>query len=471
MQWKKRREFLRQGLRLENLESRSLLAGLIGESPWQNPLDANDLDCDGALSPSDALVAINAINSGASGEFSGHFAPPQLKGEFENAAEAFLDADGDGVLSPSDPLTVINAINSNVGLGLGHDAPTVTDLGDTIADAHDLTTDAVNGFVRVRGVISGPDDVDYFKVDATKTRLHVMLFSRGSEGLTVAVVDAADQPISDDAEASIEAGSHRPAKLNLEVEAGTTYYIKVSGEGGPYALAVLNFDELTFAPQPDSPPGQDIHGDTPEDATELKLADGRAAVISNIDGKVGDADEDVFTLTAVEGKLILTAQAEFDLLIEIRDSAGVLKTLTVSDRQATAINVAAGTYTVTVAAANAGDTGLYRLHIVNVSGLGSGEHLPPEHPGQIAIETVFAHLDANGDGFLTQEDELVEVRARLARIADDMFDQWDTNNDDKLSLEEVTAGLSTLPPLLPNLPHREGPGPLRRVFGLRLDPR
>src|SRR5262245_25775290 len=106
MQWKKRREFLRRGLRLERLETRSLLAGLIGESPWQNPLDANDLDCDGALSPSDALVAINAINGGASGEFSGHFAPPQLKGDFENAADAFLDADGDGMLSPSDPLTV-----------------------------------------------------------------------------------------------------------------------------------------------------------------------------------------------------------------------------------------------------------------------------------------------------------------------------------------------------------------------------
>src|SRR5262245_28712744 len=86
MYWNKRSAFLRRGLNLEHLESRSLLAGLIAESPWQNPLDANDLDCDGAISPSDALTAINAINSGVSGDFAGRFAPPQLQGEFEHAA-------------------------------------------------------------------------------------------------------------------------------------------------------------------------------------------------------------------------------------------------------------------------------------------------------------------------------------------------------------------------------------------------
>src|SRR5262245_3450224 len=244
MQWKKRRAFLRRGLRLEILESRSLLAGLIGDSPWQNPLDANDLDCDGALSPSDALVAINALNSGAAGEFSSRFAPPQLQGELENAAAAFLDADGDGELSPGDPLTVINAINSHLGLALGRDFPEVEDQGDTTGTAFEL--DAANGFARVRGVIVDSTDIDLFKVVADKSRLHVALFSRGSEGLTVAVVDDTLTPIADNAVADVEAGSHRPAKLNLEVEAGTTYFIKVSGAGGPYALAVLNFDELTF---------------------------------------------------------------------------------------------------------------------------------------------------------------------------------------------------------------------------------
>src|SRR6187431_2221098 len=113
MERKRRVAFLRRILRTEQLESRSLLAGLVGDSPWQNPLDPNDLDSDGVVSPADALSAINALNAGGSGELMTHFAPPQLHGRFENAVSDFLDADGDGNLSASDPLAIINALNAH----------------------------------------------------------------------------------------------------------------------------------------------------------------------------------------------------------------------------------------------------------------------------------------------------------------------------------------------------------------------
>ena len=458
----KRRAFLGRGLRLEHLESRSLLAGLIGESPWQNPLDSNDLDFDGAVSPSDALLAINAINSGVSGEFAVRFAPPQLQGEFEHAATAFLDADGDSALSPSDALTVINAINGNAAFKV--DVPDIDQPG-SIEEAHELSFNN-GGFVRVRGVIENADDVDVFQVAVAKSRLHVALFSRGSGELTVTVVNASNETVDS---AQIEEDSHRPAKLNLEVEAGSTYYLKVSGTGGPYALAVLNFDEMSFAPQPDSPLGQDIHGDTTGDATELNFNRGHAKVVSNIDGKAG-GDADVFELTAIDGTLILTAIADFDLNVELRDSSGVLRTLTVSDRQAVAINVAAGTYFVTVTAANATDTGLYRLRVGNVPAPGGNHELPPGHPANNLVEEVFQRFDTDNNGKIDVGD-LQNIAGPFSRIADSVFEQWDTDDDGLLTITEVTAGLSTLPPLVPVRSDHDGPGPLRRVFGLRLDAR
>src|SRR6185436_16185912 len=95
-----RNSVFRRALRPEALESRNLLAVLVGDSPWQNPLDSTDLNCDGSVTPLDALVAINALNSGASGDMSAKFAPSALSGRVKGAAEDFLDASGDGVLTP-----------------------------------------------------------------------------------------------------------------------------------------------------------------------------------------------------------------------------------------------------------------------------------------------------------------------------------------------------------------------------------
>src|SRR6267142_5862344 len=90
---------LRRVMRHEMLESRSLLAGMVGDSPWQNPLDPNDLNCDGTVGPADALVAINSLNSGVSGDLEHKMAPPGLLGRIVGAASEFMDASGDGQLS------------------------------------------------------------------------------------------------------------------------------------------------------------------------------------------------------------------------------------------------------------------------------------------------------------------------------------------------------------------------------------
>src|SRR3954471_24136047 len=91
---------LRRALRHEALESRSLLAGLTGDSPWQNPLDAMDVNCDGNLTAADAPVTINAFNSGDAGDLRHHVAPPGLLGRVVDAATGFVDASGDGQLTP-----------------------------------------------------------------------------------------------------------------------------------------------------------------------------------------------------------------------------------------------------------------------------------------------------------------------------------------------------------------------------------
>jgi len=131
------RQFLRG---LEQLENRNLLSG----SPWQNPLACNDLDDDGSVSASDALVAINAINANGSGELAGRIVPPTLIG----GSRKYLDADGDGSISASDPLSVINALNSVRTVAATDDTALADEQPDEIGtDVPELTL--TDGFARV----------------------------------------------------------------------------------------------------------------------------------------------------------------------------------------------------------------------------------------------------------------------------------------------------------------------------------
>jgi len=88
---------------VEPLEDRRLLA----VSPWQNPTQALDVNNDSFVSPFDALLIINRLNTVGAGEL-----PPV---DAEHAPPPYYDTDGDGFLAPRDALLVINLLNGDDG--------------------------------------------------------------------------------------------------------------------------------------------------------------------------------------------------------------------------------------------------------------------------------------------------------------------------------------------------------------------
>ena len=104
---------------------------MLSGSPWQNPALCEDVNDDGAISPADALVAINGpLNAGQSGPLTGQASAPGV----DDSGSDFLDASGDGRLSPLDALMVINAINSGRRSDdAGEDHPATDQQPDQIA--------------------------------------------------------------------------------------------------------------------------------------------------------------------------------------------------------------------------------------------------------------------------------------------------------------------------------------------------
>lgn len=87
-------------LRVEPLETRMLLAA----SPWQNPVRRLDVNNNGSIAPSDALVIINRLISTGAGELP-PLVPPQVP-------SAYYDTNGDHSLTPIDLLQVINRLQA-----------------------------------------------------------------------------------------------------------------------------------------------------------------------------------------------------------------------------------------------------------------------------------------------------------------------------------------------------------------------
>jgi len=167
-------------------------------------------------------------------------------------------------------------------------------------------------------------------------------------------------------------------------------------------------------------------------------------VTSNVDAA---ADVDVFQITAADGKLAVTAGAEFPLSVQISDSTGkILGSITSSDRSALAINVTAGTYYVSITAANGTDTGAYHLNVLNASlpQPGDDDHGPREHHGLPTPEELFIKIDTSGDSAISLAEFKAGVPGGNTRIADRVFANLDTNDDGSLSLDEFIAGLAKL---------------------------
>lgn len=74
-------------------------------SPFQNPQDPRDVNGDGAVTPLDALIIINDINSNGA-----HLLPKNGPGEGDGGI--WIDVNGDGMVSPLDVLLIINHLNN-----------------------------------------------------------------------------------------------------------------------------------------------------------------------------------------------------------------------------------------------------------------------------------------------------------------------------------------------------------------------
>lgn len=74
----------------------------VAESPWQNPLNALDVNGDSFVAPLDALLVINRLNAAGQGDAELDSLP---------SGPPYLDTSGDGQLSPLDALLVINELN------------------------------------------------------------------------------------------------------------------------------------------------------------------------------------------------------------------------------------------------------------------------------------------------------------------------------------------------------------------------
>ena len=81
----------------------------VQRSRWQNPTGNLDVNDDGVVSPLDALLVINYLNSGAEPFLptSGVVPPP------------FYDVNGDEFVTPIDALRIISFLNGNSGGGAG----------------------------------------------------------------------------------------------------------------------------------------------------------------------------------------------------------------------------------------------------------------------------------------------------------------------------------------------------------------
>lgn len=76
----------------------------LGVAGWRNPLDSDDVNGDGVVTPQDVLSLINEINRNAGGTLSPRTAE-------QPGLSLYLDPNGDGDLTPQDVLQVINRLN------------------------------------------------------------------------------------------------------------------------------------------------------------------------------------------------------------------------------------------------------------------------------------------------------------------------------------------------------------------------
>ncbi len=343
----------RRKLFLDKLEKRIVLSA----SPWQNPIHAMDVNHDSYISPIDALLPINAMNQSGSDQMLTVGAPPILAEMIADVESYYMDANGDGYLSPADALGVINL------LAEGEFIEDIYDMEDNLPnEPYDLFGDTPDtavqldldwGYAFIESEINNMYDVDAFQFIAEDDRVAIDLFNEGlNSGLLVELLNEDMELV-----ASAESGDDYQwceGNIDVPVELDSTYYVMVSAlntEGtGHYVLDLFQYEDEWWEPESDAEFGDDIHGNTLEDATRLDLDWGFTTIHSHLDYS---DDLDQFSVEVTGGQLAVSAyHYDYDnlLRLSVTDDAGNLIGLTQGNAEGSflELTVTDGTYYVAI---------------------------------------------------------------------------------------------------------------------------
>ena len=195
----------------------------------------------------------------------------------------------------------------------GNEIDTDSELGDDIhSGALDETATQLHfedNFARAASNIDRDADSDAFRFVAATELTHVDVI--GELPLIIQAFDSEGNLVSEAEDLLIEEpdfpeDAPRPYFAVVPTVPGETYFISLGstkGRVGTYEMFVFASQPIE-PPTPDSPPGEDIHGDTLDTATQLgPIIDAEREgieVISNIDS---EADVDVFLFSTPRGHM------------------------------------------------------------------------------------------------------------------------------------------------------------------------
>lgn len=282
----------------EALEERIVLSA----SPWQNPVNALDVNMDSHVTPLDVLIPINEMNNGATGDLRDDYAPPILRDLAADYTASYLDPNGDGILSPVDALSIINVLNGGY-----YETMPEAEMADQHGDAPgEMATklDMDYGYAFVESSLNTTHDVDAYELTVEDGRLAIDAYNYEiAGGMLVELLNAEEEVI-----ASFdvgELGDWSETGIDIPVENGATYYVMVSADDpdsiGEYVLDVYQYDDDWYDFGADSELGDDIHAnEIGEDATEIVLDWDYATLTSHIDSA---DDVDVFKLATADGQM------------------------------------------------------------------------------------------------------------------------------------------------------------------------
>ena len=340
----------RRKLFVDKLEKRIVLSA----SPWQNPLEAMDVNHDSFISPIDALLPINMMNESGSEQMRDVGAPPILADMMAEVENYYMDANGDGYLSPADALSVINLLAEGEYIQ-DWEEQLPMETHDTFPDSPDNAAqlDLDWGYAFIESEINNAYDVDAFQFVATDDRVAIDVFNEGiPHGVVVELLNQNMELV-----ARAESGDDYQwceGNIDVPVEVEATYFVMVSAyaaeDTGHYILDLFQYEDDWWEPAHDSELGDDIHGDTIDTATALTLELGFTTINSYID-QAGDIDQ--FSVQADQGQLsasIYQGDSDELLRISVTDTDGNLIGLTQGDAEGAWIELSVedGTYYVAI---------------------------------------------------------------------------------------------------------------------------